>query len=119
MEKRFRALRIVGTLYKVLGVLSGIVSLIIVVGACVTAFLGGNYMNEIARQLGYGQGVGGMMGGVGGIAVAFMSLIYGGGAAITLYGFGEAVYLLIAVEENTRAVATALEAQAGSPPMVP
>lgn len=116
MEKRYAALRIIGTIYKVLGGLVGVVMLIIVLAICGASFLGGAAMDTLGRELGGDTGFAGMFGGVlGGLIGAFFAIIYGGGMAITLYAFGEGMYLLIALEENTRATVLLLKQQSTPP----
>lgn len=106
MEHRFRALRIVGTVYKILGAIAGILTLIAIVGICGTSFLGGAALGNAAQQFGGNGGVASLFGGVlGGLIGSLVLIIYGGGIAITLYAFGEGIYLLLALEENTRITA--------------
>jgi hypothetical protein len=40
-------------------------------------------------------------------------IIYGGSIALTLYAMGEGIYLMLAVEENTRMTAMALQDRSG------
>jgi hypothetical protein len=112
MEQRYKALRIIGTVYKVLGGLVGIVTLLLVVTICASSVLGGAALTNLAGELGDGSGVGGLFGGVlGGVILSLVAILYGGTIAVTLFGFGEGVYLLIALEENTRATAGMLKSQ--------
>lgn len=106
MEKRYTALRIIGTIYKVLGVIVGIVALLGVIGLCLTAVLGGAALGGAGQQ---SQVFGALGGAVGGILAAIITAVYGAAVAITLYAMGEGVYLLINVEENTRATMLLLE----------
>ena len=46
---------------------------------------------------------------IGGLIVSAITLIYGGGAAVTLYAVGEGIEVFISLEENTRRTALALE----------
>ena len=112
MEKRYKALRIVGVLYKILGVIAALITVLAVVSLCVTSILGGAAINRITREMGPELPLSGMMGGalgglIGGLLIAF----YSGGAAVTLYGMGEMIYLFLALEENTRKTASLLENQ--------
>lgn len=112
MEKRYGALRFIGTLYKVLGVIAGVLTLLAVIGLCVSTLAGGAALAGLQRSQS-GLGAAGALGGtLLGVVSVIVSLIYGGGLAISLYGLGEGVYLLIALEENTRATVRLLEHQA-------
>ncbi len=117
MEKRYTALRFIGTLYKVLGVIAAVVTVVVILGFCATSLLGGAALGGIGRQFGMNQsGLAGVFGGVlGGLIAIFVAILYGGGAAITLYAIGEGIYLLLALEENTRTTARLLQ-QPGNPP---
>ena len=118
MEKRYQALRVIGTVYKVLGGIVGVLTIVLVIGICLTRVLGGAAMDSIGREFGTHTSFTGMLGGVfGGIIVMGIgAIIYGGGMAITLYAAGEGVYLLLAMEENTRATSQLLQQQITPPP---
>ena len=120
MEKRYKALRIVGVLYKILGVLAALVTVLALVSLCVTSVLGGAAINRLTHEMGADLPFPGMMGGalgglIGGLLIAF----YSGGAAVTLYGMGEMIYLFLALEENTRKTASLLENQGDGAPTTP
>ena len=114
MEKRYTALRIVATVYKVLGVIALIITLLAVLGFCLTGLAGGGLLRELGRGPNATPLAGPGLGAVGGLLAGGLALLYGGGLAVTLYGLGEAIYLLIALEENTRATAQLLQKQLGS-----
>ncbi len=111
MEKRYMALRTIGTIYKVLGVLVGALTILAVLGICASSVLGGAVADQFGYELGRrGMGFGGLFGGVfGGLLVSFFAILYGGGMAVTLYALGEGVYLLLALEENTRKTVALLQ----------
>jgi hypothetical protein len=114
MEKRYAALRTIGTVYKVLGGIAGVVTVLLVIGACLTSILGGATADRLSRQLGTDVGLGGLFGGVlGGVLLSLFVVLYGGGVALTLFAAGEGIYLLLALEENTRATAMALQRPPG------
>lgn len=121
MEKRYTALRFIGTLYKVLGVIAAAITLIVILGVCATSLLGGAALGGIGRQLGVDQqGLAGIFGGLlGGFFAVFLAVLYGGGAAITLFAIGEGIYLLLSLEENTRTTARLLQQQSSPPPPAP
>jgi hypothetical protein len=109
MERRYSALRTIGTIYKILGVIAGILTLLIALSICGASIFGMPVFNNMMHQYGGGS-VGSSFGSVFvGIVTSLFALIYGGGLTVTLYGFGEGVYLLISMEENTRATREALE----------
>jgi hypothetical protein len=109
MEKRYRALRIISTLYKIAGAIVLVFAILGAVGACLAGVLGGSAMEQLSRDLGGGGLISGAVAGiVGGIA----ALIGGGLSGLTIYATGEGISLLIAMEENTRATAQYLAAQA-------
>ncbi len=65
MEKRFKALRFMGTLYKILGVINGVATLILAVGICAVSVLGGAGLSDFAGQYGvHGPEILGALGGV-------------------------------------------------------
>ena len=95
MEKRFRALRIIGTIYKifawiilVFGVLTALIYLVV-------ALIGG--AAAVGRDYS-GLAAGGVIGVVFGVVI----LLYAAILFLVLYGAGEAIFLALAVEENTR-----------------
>jgi hypothetical protein len=112
VEPRYRALRIIGTIYKVLGGVAGVITILVVVSICASSVLGGAAIGSLGRELGGRPGVGSLFtGAIGGLLVSLFAIVYGGAIAVTLYGFGEGIYLLLAVEENTRATAQLLRGQ--------
>jgi len=97
VEKRFRALRFLATLVKILA--------FVVAGLCVIAGLifiiagiaGGSTSTSNApfNQAGPTAFVGGFVGGV-------MLIVYGAFAFVFLYAYAEMIYLFLGIEENTR-----------------
>lgn len=112
MEKRYHALRIVASVYRVLGIIAGALTVLVMLGTCLATVLGGAAMDSISREFGRGTGMAGLFSGFVGAAVtSIILLIWGGGSALTLYGIGEGIYLLLALEENTRATTRLLQPQ--------
>ena len=110
MDKKFRVLRIIGTIYKILGIIAAVLTVIGSLGICLTSVLGGTMMNQVQRQLGGAYGAYGFMNGpVAGVIAAVVILLYGAIMTFMLYGLGEGIYLLLALEENTRATAAYLQ----------
>lgn len=100
MVAKFRVLRIVSTILKIL---AWIVLVIGVLGGCavlVFGIVGGSN----ARELGP---LAGLLGGTfGGLIAIFVALFY----FLIIYAYGELISLLIALEENTRLTAERLQA---------
>ncbi len=96
---RYPVLRVVAVIYKVIGVILAILTLI---GACSMPFIG----NSVIRSAGLGEMRG--MGFFGGLVSGLLILLYGGFGALFLYAAGEIFTLLIDLEANTRATAELL-----------
>ena len=111
MEKRFKVLRFIGSVYKIVGIIIGVITILSALGFCLMSILSGTAFESVIQSLnpnGGGQGLG-FLGGVAGGLVFSLVIILGGGIyAVTVYALGEAVYLLIALEENTRHTAVML-----------
>ncbi len=110
MEKRFRALRTIGTLLKIL---AWLVIVVAVLGAIFVAIAGiGGSIGMIGDAV--GQDVAGLaMGG------AFAAILMGGAMLlagviyfILLYAAAEAIYVILSIEENTRLTAMAVSGRA-------
>ena len=111
MEKRFRVLRIIGTLWKVFAWIELIVGILSALGVLIMGILGtGGFLLQFLGER--ASMVPGAMGLVSSI-VAFIALLV---ATIVyflvLYAIGELIYLMLAIEENTRRTRQWLE-QAG------
>lgn len=119
MEKKYAGLRLAGTVYKVLGIIIGVITILAALGVCLTSILGGAAMNSLAGELGGDAGIMSSLGGVvGGLLGGLFALIYGGAMALGLYAFGEMMQLMVALEENTRATAAVLTQRHEAPPVV-
>ncbi len=108
MERRYAALRVVGTIYKTLGILAGLLAVLAVLGIFAGVMLGGRVFGDLPLdpRLPFLRGLGPNL--VGGLLFGIAGLLYGGFIALTLYAAGEGIYLLLALEENTRATASLL-----------
>jgi len=114
MEKKYKALRTIGTIYKILGTVAGIITLLAVIGICAASVLGGAALDSFSRELGdYGySGPSGVFSGVvGGLLISIFVILNGGGLALTFFAMGEGIYVLISLEENTRATVDLLNRQ--------
>jgi hypothetical protein len=119
MEKRYKALRTIGMLYKIMGIVAAVVTLLALLASCAMIFFGSSALSDLSRQFNrqFGYMPYRMMGTVfGGLLAAVMVLVYGGGLSLTLYALGEGVYLFIAIEENTRTTAALLVQQSAQQP---
>lgn len=102
MERRFTALRIIGTVLKIL---AWIVLLFGILGAVASLVLGFG----LTRQEGlFGLDLAGPL---GAIAMFIAVLIVGIFNFLGLYAAGEAIYAFLAIEENTRRTAYILQQQ--------
>jgi hypothetical protein len=119
MEKRYNALRTIGTIFKVLGIILGIFAILSIVAFCAMSVIGGAALTDISQDLGYDIGLGVFGGILGGIFSGFVLLLTLGLPALFLYGYGEMLFLFLSVEENTRATALQLQAQARPPEQPP
>ena len=102
--KKYKALRTIASILKVVGIIYGVLTILGALGACIALGAGASYM--------YDEGLGIIMG----ILYGLLILIIGGIAALMMYAGGELIYLLIDVEENTRETADLLRAASGANP---
>ena len=65
MEKKFKILRFIGGLYKVLGIITAVVTVLGAVAICLASILGGAIMDQVQSQFG-DIGPVGLMGGAAG-----------------------------------------------------
>jgi hypothetical protein len=110
MIKKYRALRIVGMVYKVVGTIILVVTILAAAGSCLSGILGGALFSGIADQVKSGlqvAGSGGMA--IMGIIMGFVILLWGVIVGVTTFAAGEGIYLLIDIEENTRMTASLLK----------
>ncbi len=117
MKNRFGILRFIGSLYKIIGIILAVLAVVTALGVCVTSFISGAALDSLGREFGMpGPGMaGGLFGGLFGALVLLIGL---GIAAISQYAIGEAIFLFLAIEENTRATAAFIRQReaSGVPP---
>ena len=100
MEKKFRVLRIIGTLWKILAWITLIAGILSAVGILLTGILGsGSFLPRVFEQQGLTTGVLGIVSSVFGFIIMLVAAIIN---FLLLYAAGELIYLLLAIEENTR-----------------
>lgn len=98
MENKFKALRIVSVIFKVL---AWIVAAFTVIGF-IAMLVAGTALSGMSRGYGaYGGGIG-AMGALGGIGMAFFILIYGAFMFVSLLAASDMILVFLAIEENTR-----------------
>jgi hypothetical protein len=106
VEKKFRVLRFVGTVWKILAWIVLIVGLLMAVAVLVLSLVGGggDMMGRwnVDPGLPWGPRAFGLAGGVVGFLVSVLGTIF---YFLLLYAAGELVFLLISIEENTRIAA--------------
>jgi len=108
MDRKFTVLHIIVWIFRVLGALVLVVSLIAGIAGMFTGFGHGFGM---MNRFGYGR----MMGVGFGFGTLFGGLI----AGILLYGIGEVIELLLAIEMNTRSHMHGMEEKKVVQPQVP
>jgi len=103
MVKKYKALRLVASVYKVFGYIVLVTTILSSLGVCISGLIGGSAFNLFANRLGETLSRGGTASmAVVGVLMGLGFLIYGAIIGITLLAAGEAVYVLIDIEENTR-----------------
>ena len=99
MERKFRVLRIVASILKILAWIGLVLG---VLGGCGTLTIGLLAGGSSPRELGP---LGILGGAVGGVVLILFALLY----FLFIYAYGELISLLIALEENTRLTAERLK----------
>jgi hypothetical protein len=102
MERRFTALRFIGTVFKVLAWISLILGLLGAIGTLIAGFALGNQSGLLGLDLG---------GPLAGIAMFVVTLVITIIYFLVLYAVGESIYLFLSVEENTRRTAYFIQQQ--------
>jgi ABC-type long-subunit fatty acid transport system fused permease/ATPase subunit len=96
MDRKFTALRIIGTIFKVLAWISLILGLLGAVGSLIAGFTLSSQPALLGLDLG---------GPLAGIAIFIVTLLFAIINFLMLYAAGEFIYLFLSVEENTRRMA--------------
>lgn len=102
MEKKYKALRFMGGLYKVLAFIFLALTILGVLGMDISLLAGGSYLNDMT-----GMDMGGFEV-VAAIFFTIFALLGGGLIFISMYAVGDLVTLLLSVEESTRFTALML-----------
>ena len=101
MKKRFQVLRIIATIFRVLGIVIAAVALVAALITLVMSLAGG----QVWRLFGIDANTGFF----GGLIAAFLEILLGALYALIMYGYGELISLLLALEENTHNTVLLLE----------
>jgi len=96
MDRRFTALRVIGTVFKILAWISLILGVIAAIGMLILGF-------TLSEQSGLlGLELGSSLAGIAMFVVLLIITVFG---FLVLYAIGESVYLFLSVEESTRRTA--------------
>lgn len=101
MKKRFGVLRVLSTVFKVLGIIVAVIAILGGLISLVMAFSN----TDVFTSMGFEDTNSVFVG----LVLALVVLVGGLLSAILVYGFGELLILLIAIEDNTLRTATLLE----------
>ncbi len=103
MEHRFHALRTIGTIFRVVGYIFLVLTILGALAVCGLSAIGGTALESASSELGVSSTGAGLVSGLfGGLLLGLIVILYGGLISLMLVAFGEGIYLLIDVEENTR-----------------
>jgi len=101
MKKRFQVLRVIATIFRVLGIVIAAVALVAALITLVMSLAGGQVWGLF--------GIDANTGFFGGLIAAFLEILLGVLYALIMYGYGELINLLLALEENTHNTVLLLE----------
>jgi hypothetical protein len=112
MERRYKVLRFIATMMKVVGILTGILAILGAISICGIFTSSGLAFEQILRNFGQDtRGFGAFAGILGGLFAGILPIILGASLALIMYAGGEAVNLQIDIEENTRSTVWYLQNQ--------
>ena len=109
-EKKYKALRVIATVYKILAFLAG--GLCIIFGLVMLVAGIGSGMGSHSRDV---FSTGGPFALFGGFLGAVIMLFYGVILFVVLYGAGEFIYVFLDIEENTRMTNYTLSSRGAGP----
>jgi len=103
IPRKFGTFRFVGTFFKVMGVIIVVITIIGAIFLAIALPIGGSLLGNLVQTAEsperlYSYGI------LSGVLTAFMVLLVGGLWGALTFGIGEMFYILIAIEENTRAL---------------
>ena len=111
MKKKYGALRLFGTIYKIMGFSLLGATVLAAIGVIITSLLGSTLFSAMVDQVGNGALSGSAPLALLGLLFALGISLYGGIIGVSLVAMGEGLYLLIDIEENTRMTARYLQNQ--------
>ncbi len=117
MERKYRALRTIATIFKILGWVILILGILSACGTSAAMFLGGAAMMGFTEPGGGGD-AGALWGAIAGVATFVLMVITVGLYALILIAASEGIQVFLDIEENTREMARRLAQRgaAGPPP---
>ena len=112
--KKYKALRTIATIFKILGAISLVLTILLALASCLYYGIMGASFSNLSRDL-YGL-TGGESGAVvaAGIILGLVVLIYGGFSSLMIFGAGELIYVLLDIEQNTRETSELVRISASS-----
>ena len=93
MKKRFQFLHVIAAIFRILAIIVAALALIAALVTLVMAMAGGQMWSIL--------GVDANTGFFGGLLAAFLEVLVGFFFALLMYGYGEMISLMLALEENT------------------
>jgi hypothetical protein len=117
MEQKYHALRTIGTIFRVVGYIILVLTILASLAVCGLSVISGSFIKSASQQFGVNStGAGFLSGLFGGLIAGILVILYGGMIALMFVALGESIYLLIGIEENTRKTTYFLENQYKLPP---
>lgn len=100
MKKRFGVLRVLSTIFKIVGIAMAVVAILGSLIGAATSMMSSDLFED--------WGFDGNTGALFGLFMSFAGLVGGLLYAVVTYGFGELIILLISIEDNTAKTANLL-----------
>lgn len=119
MEKKFKVLRIIGTIWKTLAWIALVVGVLFSIGILLTSILGGGLLSQLGQEYSQMPEASWVFGAAGGIVGLVVSLVITILYFLAMYAIGELIYLLLAIEENTRLAAQWIQTHSAPPAYSP
>jgi Zn-dependent protease with chaperone function len=112
MEQRFHALRTIGSIFRILGYIALVLTVLAALAFCGLTVVGSTIFQSASQSFGLNSSGGGFITALfGGLLGGFLVLLYGGFISLSTIAIGELIYLLIGIEENTRKTTYMIENQ--------
>lgn len=101
MKKRFQVLHIIATVFRILGIVTAAVAMVLALITLVMSMAG----NQVWQLIGIDANIGFF----GSLIAAFLIVLMGALKALMMYGAGELISLLLSIEENSHNTVLLLE----------